>query len=79
MHFEFLAQVVHVILDRRSFDAEPAGDLLVREPAIDQMCDLQLAPRQRHGGGVAVVGADGLLARLRQRGHAAVQRRSSSR
>src|ERR1700730_10839861 len=46
MHVELLAQVMHVILDRGRFDSQLATDLLVRQPAIDQLRDLQLAPRQ---------------------------------
>lgn len=38
--FEFFAQVVHVVLDRRGLDSQLARDLLVGEPAIDQMRDL---------------------------------------
>jgi len=77
VYLKFLAQVVDVVLDRRSFYSQPAADLLVREPAIDQMRDLQLAPRQRHGVGVAVT--DGVVATLRQHRHVAIQRRGSSR
>ena len=45
MYVELLAQVMHVILDRGRFDSQLATDLLVRQPAIDQLRDLQLAPR----------------------------------
>src|SRR2546430_12376235 len=67
VYLEFLAQVVDVVLDRRGLDSQPAADLLVREPAIDQMRDLQLAPRQRHAAGVAVADTDRVVATLTAR------------
>src|SRR2546429_5801285 len=78
VYVEFLAQVVDVVLDRRGFDSQPAADLLVREPAIDQMRDLQLAPRQRRAAGVDATDTDG-VATLRQHGPVAIQRRGGPR
>ena len=43
MYVELLAHVVYVVLYRRSFDPQLATDLLVRQPAIDQMRNLHLA------------------------------------
>jgi hypothetical protein len=34
-----------MVLDRRSFDPQFASDLLVRQPAVDQMCNLHFASR----------------------------------
>src|SRR5437588_8507143 len=75
VYLEFLAQVVDVVLDRCGFDSQPAADLLVREPAIDQMRDLQLAPRPRHAARVAVPATYGAVPTLRQDGRVAIQRR----
>src|SRR5882724_1217787 len=52
MYFEFFAQVMHVVLNRCSLDAQLATDLLIRQSAIHQVCNLQLAPRQRHSASV---------------------------
>src|SRR2546421_12414283 len=74
VYLEFLAQVVNVVLDRRGFDSQPAADLLVGEPALDQLRDLQLAPRQPRAVGVAVTDTDWGVTVLRQDGHLALPR-----
>src|SRR2546421_12807022 len=79
VYLEFLAQVVNVVLDRRGFDSQPAADLLVGEPALDQLRDLQLAPRQRRAVGVAVTDTDWVVTALRQHGPVAIQRRRRPR
>jgi hypothetical protein len=43
MHVELLEDVMNVVLDRRVFDAEAPGDLLVRQALVDEVDDLQLA------------------------------------
>src|SRR5882724_4980747 len=48
MHLQFFAQVMHVVLNRCSFDAQLAADLFIGQPAIEQLRDLQLARRQRY-------------------------------
>jgi hypothetical protein len=45
MYLELLAHVVHVILNRGRFDPELATYLLICQPEIDEMRNLQLAPR----------------------------------
>ncbi len=55
MHLELLAHVVHVILNRGRFNPQLAAYLLVRQAAVDEMCNLQLAPGQRDDVGVTTV------------------------
>jgi hypothetical protein len=43
MDIQLLANVMNVVFDRRRFDTQLPGDLLVRQAAIDQLRDLQLA------------------------------------
>jgi len=65
-----------VVLDRRSFDSQPAGRSACSRAAIDQMRDLQLRAATAAWCGVAVT--DGVVATLRQHRHVALQRRGSS-
>src|SRR6185437_993700 len=74
MNAELLANIVDVILDCGGFDSQLTSDLLVREPAIDEMRDLELAPRQRHR--TRVMQVDDIRSVIivgRQRCHAAVE------
>src|SRR5215204_229795 len=45
-HVELVEDVMHVVLDRRQFDDQPTGDLLVAQPCIDQREDLRLPGRE---------------------------------
>src|SRR5262245_21383832 len=53
---EALEDVAHVGLDREAADAEPVGDLLVREAAGDERGDALLSSRQVPGIGVRAPG-----------------------
>ena len=38
---------MHMVLDGRHLEMQPGRDLLVRQPLVEQKCDLELPRRQR--------------------------------